>query len=732
MKRLPISLAIAALAAAAAPAARPAEISPGALEFGQPFRPPAVGGELRRDPDVAFAPSTGSGQGQGSWLVVWHEGWSGLGGDSKIVAVRVGPDGKVLDAAPFAVCGGKAIRERPRVAFGKDRFLVVWQEFNGEDYDVRAARVSADPSTGSGQATRVLDAEPLAVAGGAHNQCRPAVASDGEGFLVVWQDFRGGKVYEIHGARVSADGKVSEVTALGSAGHSPSAAFSGEEYLVTLPGTTMVGLRVSRDGRPLGAVKASGPGGREGGPPAVTAAAGAAGGFLVVASRSPEPDPWGWCGPPGILAYTFKNGFAPATPGGYVPEMAMRQIPNVLDSAHWRDVVGWPAGMRGGFKGTHSGLWPSYHTAVCHDGRHGVAVWMCKRLDRAERPEDYTDLYAARFDAVDGDVVNFDPWPVPAVLGPESQFAPRLAAGPLGASLLVYESKAPAGGSSVECRLVADTADTRPPAVERVSVDGPTTMRVFFDEPLDPASAADAGSYRIEGVEVKSAALGRYWRAELRVVKLTTADQKVGDARKLVVSGVKDRAGNEAKDAACDYVYAPGRPLEPGPFLEYLSVGPFPGDWTVNYLDPATASPIAGDQVEFESGGRKESRAWKRGGTTQGILRLSGLFGGEGGTEKSTSYNHLYLWSPRDQKVVVRIDSNDGERTWVNGKEVGFVDANRGLGDAVDRLPAELKSGWNRLLIECDNKIGVWLLTARIVDERDREIEGLNYQLEKP
>jgi hypothetical protein len=322
---------------------------------------------------------------------------------------------------------------------------------------------------------------------------------------------------------------------------------------------------------------------------------------------------------------------------------------------------------------------------------------------------------------------------VPAALGPESQFAPRLAAGPLGAALLVYESKAPAGGSAVECSVVADTADTKPPTIERVSVDGPTAMRVFFDEPLDPASAQDAKAYRIEGVEVKSAVLGRHRFAEPRVVKLTTSEQKVGETHRLVVSGVKDRAGNETKDAACDYVYAPGKPLEPGPILEWLIVGHFPADWKINYVDPAAVHPSLGDKVEYDAGEKKLSRSWMRGGTSQGFMRLSGLFGGEGGgTDKATGYANLYLWSPKAQKVTVHIDSNDGERTWVNGKEVGFVDANRGLGDAVDRLPAELKSGWNQLLVECDNKIGVWLLAVRIVDDRDREIEGLNYQLEDP
>lgn len=715
--------AIIAVLVLATPTARAGEVSAGALAFGKPFQPLASGGEIRRDPDVAFATSPVMDRENGIWLIVWQEGWSGLGGNSKIMGARVAPDGRMLDTAPIVVSAGKGIRERPRVAFIRNAWLVVWQEFNGTDYDIRAARVAADG--------KPLDPEPIAVAGGIHNQCRPAVASDGTGALIVWQDFRSGRNYEIYGTCVASDGKLPDIVpiALGSAGHTPSVVFGGGEYLVAIPGATLVGLRVTHDGKPLGAVKADGPGGREGGSPALT---GTADGCLVVASRSPEPDPWGWCGPPGILVYTFKGVFAPGTPGG-AAEIAMRQVPNVLDSAHWRDVVGWPAGMRGGFKGTHNGLWPSYHTAVCHDGRHGVAVWMCKRLDRSERPEDYTDLYAARFDASGSEVVNFDPRPVPAVLGPESQFAPRLAAGPLGTALLVYETKSPTGGSSIEGLILADTADTRPPLIERVSVDGPTSMRVFFDEPLDAASAQDIKGYRVEGVEIKSATLGRHRFAESRVVKLTTVNaQKVGDKARLIVSGVRDRAGNTCQDTACDYVYAPGRPLEPGPIPECLALGPFPADWKINYVDPATVRPSTGDKVAFDSEDKKLSRVWMRGGTSQGLVRLSGLFGGESVTGKSTGYANLYLWSPRTQKVLIRVDSNDGQRTWVNGREAGFNDVTRSIGDTADHLPAELKAGWNQLLIECDNKIGVWLLAARIVDALDHDIEGLYYQLDDP
>lgn len=59
-------------------------------------------------------------------------------------------------------------------------FLVVWEDLRNEnDYHVLAVRVSP--------AGRVLDGTTLTVAGGRGTQALPDVASDGKGFVVVWQ-----------------------------------------------------------------------------------------------------------------------------------------------------------------------------------------------------------------------------------------------------------------------------------------------------------------------------------------------------------------------------------------------------------------------------------------------------------------------------------------------------------------------------------------------------------------
>jgi hypothetical protein len=138
----------------------------------------------------------GAAFGKDIWLIAWQAGRMNEG---DIVACRVDKSGKVLDEKPFVVSAAKDDQERPKTAFGGGVFLVVWQDLRNEkDYDVYAARVTPEG--------KVLDVDGILISGGAHNQVRPRLAFDGENFVLAWQDARGC----IYCARVSTDGKVLE------------------------------------------------------------------------------------------------------------------------------------------------------------------------------------------------------------------------------------------------------------------------------------------------------------------------------------------------------------------------------------------------------------------------------------------------------------------------------------------------------------------------------------------
>lgn len=145
----------------------------------------------------AYTPAVAKGD--GGYLVVWQAGRLMNG---NLVGARFDAAGAPTDPAPFAISLAADDQERPRVAFGGGVYFVVWQDLrNRKDYDVRAARVTP--------AGVVLDGEGILVAGGASNQANPRVSFDGTDFIVAWETFRSG-LYEVHAARVAADGTLKD------------------------------------------------------------------------------------------------------------------------------------------------------------------------------------------------------------------------------------------------------------------------------------------------------------------------------------------------------------------------------------------------------------------------------------------------------------------------------------------------------------------------------------------
>jgi len=141
--------------------------------------------------------------GKDCYLVAWCDG--SLQADrptADIYAARIDArSGRSLDPAGIRVCAAADLQERPAVAFDGTNFLVVWQDFrNGKDYDIYAARVSREG--------RVLEPDGFPVICRPGNQARPAVAFAGGNYVVAWMDARQYPVYGVYAARVSPAGHV--------------------------------------------------------------------------------------------------------------------------------------------------------------------------------------------------------------------------------------------------------------------------------------------------------------------------------------------------------------------------------------------------------------------------------------------------------------------------------------------------------------------------------------------
>jgi hypothetical protein len=142
-------------------------------------------------------------RGKTVYLVAWCDGTlQAERPTADIYCARIDADtGKSLDPAGIRVCAATDLQERPAVAHDGKNFLVVWQDFrNGKDYDIFAARVD--------EQGKVLDPDGFPVVQRPNNQARPAVAFGGGNFLLAWMDARQYPVYGLYAARVSPDGKV--------------------------------------------------------------------------------------------------------------------------------------------------------------------------------------------------------------------------------------------------------------------------------------------------------------------------------------------------------------------------------------------------------------------------------------------------------------------------------------------------------------------------------------------
>lgn len=131
---------------------------------------------------------------------------AGLGGNGDIYAARFDGDGVLIDTSPIAVNQDIYDQYYPHVAWNGQNWLVTWvtiRKTNQFQYDVKAVRVAPDG--------RVLDANPIVFTTGQDiSPTYLSIASDGNNWAVIF----GAGSYEskIFGSRVAADGTLIDAT----------------------------------------------------------------------------------------------------------------------------------------------------------------------------------------------------------------------------------------------------------------------------------------------------------------------------------------------------------------------------------------------------------------------------------------------------------------------------------------------------------------------------------------
>jgi uncharacterized repeat protein (TIGR02543 family) len=179
-----------------------------------------------RSPAVAFNGT--------NYLVVWEDDRNQLNRSFDIYGVRVSRASALLDASGISICIATNDQRFPRVTSLGGNYLVVWEDYRNEfpraftNADIYGARVN-----GAGV---VLESNGIAISRAANDQLEPAVAANGNGYLVVWADFRSTNS-DIYGARVDGAGIVLEshgipISTAANDQLEPAVAANGISYLV--------------------------------------------------------------------------------------------------------------------------------------------------------------------------------------------------------------------------------------------------------------------------------------------------------------------------------------------------------------------------------------------------------------------------------------------------------------------------------------------------------------------
>ncbi len=132
------------------------------------------------------------------YLVVWQTTRSG---PTDIYGAWIATDGTVKEENGQQISHGPSDELFPDVEWGGESHLVVWQDLrsrrNWEIYGNRVTRAGV-----------VRDPQDIAIGVGAGNRRHPRVAWGGGVFLVVWMEERPGSGWDVAAARVGSDGVV--------------------------------------------------------------------------------------------------------------------------------------------------------------------------------------------------------------------------------------------------------------------------------------------------------------------------------------------------------------------------------------------------------------------------------------------------------------------------------------------------------------------------------------------
>jgi predicted Ser/Thr protein kinase len=208
-------------------------------------------------------------------------------------------------------------------------------------------------------------------------------------------------------------------------------------------------------------------------------------------------------------------------------------------------------------------------------------------------------------------------------------------------------------------------------------------------------------------------------RARLALEEKAKADAVALEAERRKVAELEEQAKARA-------ALAPAATVSRDP-IEWLVVGPFANHGIDEILPPETAL----DPSAVLPGKIGEVR-WKRslpelraaGPGRAAVFDFASLFSPN---TQTVAYAAIHVKSPAAMDATLFVGSDDGVKVWANGTVIHRHEIGRGLKIDEDQVPFRLLKGWNLLLFKVTQWNQGWGLSARIGDDRQRPIEGLEY-----
>ncbi|MFO0675395.1 MAG: hypothetical protein U0169_02600 [Polyangiaceae bacterium] len=187
--------------------------------------PIAIGNFFRTRPSIA---SDGS-----QFLVVWSED---RGSNLELAGQRISNLGVFLDPPTGErLTNAAGAQVYPSVAYGSGGYTIVWQDVltNNASSDIRGGRIDGSA------ATLAITGGNVPISNGTGVQTKPAIATNGTEFMVVWEDWRDGVQPDLYANRVrvtagaldprDGDG-VGIVLSSGFQNYAPEVAWNGSHY----------------------------------------------------------------------------------------------------------------------------------------------------------------------------------------------------------------------------------------------------------------------------------------------------------------------------------------------------------------------------------------------------------------------------------------------------------------------------------------------------------------------